>query len=117
RRTPDDPPPIAAPSTSGRTWFLDPTTTVLSVVLFIANLMALRSDWVVTPIPRSPAIQQACEYLLRRYPDPFSINALASAVVQSRSRLAELFRKETGQTIRQCLMRMRVGVAKYLLAN
>lgn len=61
-------------------------------------------------------VQQALDYLCRHYAEPVSVAALARACSLSESRLAHLFRAETGQTPMQFLEKHRIERARALLA-
>lgn len=60
-------------------------------------------------------IQTIVTYLEHHYPEPISLNELASIVDLSRDYMCALFKKHTGQTIIQYLLDIRIGHARHFL--
>jgi YesN/AraC family two-component response regulator len=65
----------------------------------------------------SPYVMRTFEYLGQHHADCFNIQTVADAVGVSASHLVHVFRAETGTTLRDCLLRIRVEVAKFLLEH
>lgn len=75
-------------------------------------------------ISRSRSVQYAQEnrvavtiiaYLEHHYQNPVTLSELSEIVNLSRDYMCALFRQETGQTIMQCLMEIRIGHARHFL--
>ena len=63
----------------------------------------------------SSAVERAKEYILVQYHNPISVNDIAESVGLSDSGLMSKFKKETGQTVNQYLVQVRINKAKKLL--
>lgn len=67
--------------------------------------------------PGDPRVQAALRIISERFDEPLQTRDLAGAVGASSSRLAQLFRRHTGSTVREVVLRRRLTEAKRLLAT
>lgn len=65
----------------------------------------------------SDPVSRALDFMSRHYREVLSIQAIAGAAGLSGSRLAHVFRADTGMTLKTYLARLRVHVAKVLLSE
>ncbi len=66
---------------------------------------------------QSPTIQAVCDYLQVNYRSELSIAQLAQQVFLSPNYLSNLFKKETGSTVGEMLLKLRMDKAKHLLRS
>jgi AraC family transcriptional regulator, arabinose operon regulatory protein len=67
--------------------------------------------------PFDPRVQHVLDLLARDLVDEHSVERLAAAVYLSPSRLAHLFKEQTGETITEALRQLRLGQAARLLRH
>lgn len=60
-------------------------------------------------------LERAQEYLYQHYTEEFSLDAVAAAAGMEKTALCRAFKKTTGTTILQCVIRMRIEQACHLL--
>jgi AraC-like DNA-binding protein/CheY-like chemotaxis protein len=90
---------------------------VAALLARVHGLLALRG---MPPFPRpgfGRHVSRTFEYLSSRYGGRVKATDVARGVGVSRSHLEHLFRQETGMKLTECLTRLRVEVAKCLLAT
>jgi AraC-like DNA-binding protein len=85
---------------------------VLEVVRAMAN-----SKPPPSPVAVHPAVSRALNILEGRFREDWTLNKLAEEAGLSRGRLAELFRREAGDSIHKLLTKARVRHAEAVLAN
>jgi AraC family transcriptional regulator of arabinose operon len=68
-------------------------------------------------VSRDPRIEEVFQLILSNFQQPLTVEALAQKVALSPSRLAHLFKEETGLSILQFLIKTRLEHAKRLLSH
>ncbi len=82
------------------------TNALEEVLLLIASSRAVKLQNI------DPRVQETLDLLSQQYYKPFTIASLASQVNLSPSRFAHLFKKQTGESVMEMLIRIRLQHAK-----
>ncbi|SFL83146.1 Two-component response regulator, YesN/AraC family, consists of REC and AraC-type DNA-binding domains [Paenibacillus sp. 1_12] len=79
------------------------------------ELVILKSGTAIIPTSRNPFVRKAQQYMKQNYHLPISTSDIAEYVKLSRSYMSDLYSKETGESLIESLVRIRLEAAKQLL--
>lgn len=91
--------------------------TIAELLDRLIALAGLTRSTMIMACLRHRQVWRTIEYLSRRYAEPLTIAYIAAHVGVSPSHLIHLFRTATGMTVKGCLTRIRITIAKHCLAH